>query len=277
MTCEPGGGPGAWPSRRTPLAASALGAGAAGRPPGGGDGAPARGSGREASETGDARPRVIRIDDHLVRPRREQPPAAAARPRTERAKRGFLWRVVDYLASDLRIRQFVDLDSRLPAADGIQHAARRHAPDARVVYVDTDPVVSLHGRASSRERAVTVLKADGADPAVLIGDLRLRGRIDFTEPVAVLMAEPPPPRLEGDAARDLVCALHEAMCPGGHIAIARTPPDPGDPCARELAATLFDPFALIEPGLADMSWWPYPDEEVTGTGVGVVAGVARRT
>ncbi|WP_158562751.1 SAM-dependent methyltransferase [Marinitenerispora sediminis] len=238
-------------------------------------------------------PRVIRVEDYLRRSGRERPPTEGRPPentRLRQAKRGFLWRAVSHFAADLRIAQFVDVGSRLPVADGIHHAARQYVSDARVVYVDTDSAVSLHGRASSCTRTVPVVRAAGERPEAVVAALGARGLVDYAEPVAVLMVEPDAVRAAGLVPEELVRAFHAAMCPGGRIAIAQrrvTGERPGsgpvhpagavpDAWAREHAAALFGPFPLVEPGLADMAWWPYPDEEVTATGVGVLAGVGRR-
>jgi len=64
-----------------------------------------------------------------------------------RASRAFLIRAVRWLAGEAGIRQFLDIGTGLPAADNTHEVAQRVAPDARVVYVDNDPVVLAHARA----------------------------------------------------------------------------------------------------------------------------------
>jgi hypothetical protein len=63
-----------------------------------------------------------------------------------RADRAFLGRSVRYLAGQEGIRQFLDIGTGLPTADNTHQVAQRTAPDARIVYVDNDPMV-LKGRA----------------------------------------------------------------------------------------------------------------------------------
>ncbi|MCW2863054.1 MAG: hypothetical protein JWP48_4762, partial [Actinoallomurus sp.] len=63
-----------------------------------------------------------------------------------RSNRGFLVRAVRSLA-ETGIRQFIDLGTGLPTQDSVHQVAGRVSPDARVVYVDVDPVVVSHGRA----------------------------------------------------------------------------------------------------------------------------------
>ncbi|HJT95634.1 MAG TPA: SAM-dependent methyltransferase, partial [Mycobacterium sp.] len=64
-----------------------------------------------------------------------------------RHTRAFLRRVVTYLAADAGIRQFLDIGTGLPTADNTHEVAQRVAPEARVVYVDNDPLVLAHARA----------------------------------------------------------------------------------------------------------------------------------
>lgn len=60
--------------------------------------------------------------------------------------RAFLGRAVRYLTGQ-GIRQFLDLGSGLPTRSNVHEVARQDAAGTRVVYVDYDPVVALHGKA----------------------------------------------------------------------------------------------------------------------------------
>src|ERR671913_1161011 len=64
-----------------------------------------------------------------------------------RASRAFLARAVRYLAGDAGVRQFLDIGTGLPTANNTHEVAQQVAPDAKVVYVDNDPVVLVHARA----------------------------------------------------------------------------------------------------------------------------------
>ena len=61
--------------------------------------------------------------------------------------RNFLIRVTRFIATQAGITQFLDCGSGLPTAENTHQVAQRIQPDARVVYVDNDPVVLAHGRA----------------------------------------------------------------------------------------------------------------------------------
>src|SRR5712691_935417 len=143
------------------------------------------------------RPNVARIYDYLLggkdnfaadreaaRRLIEAIPDVAA---IARDNRSFLGRVVRYLATEGGIRQFLDLGGGLPTQANVHELAQGMAPEARVVYVDNDPVVASHGRA---------LLASGDRVGMVLGDLRapantrqhpdVPGLIDLTQPVAVL-------------------------------------------------------------------------------------------
>jgi S-adenosyl methyltransferase len=64
-----------------------------------------------------------------------------------RASRQFLTRAVSYLAGEAQVRQFLDIGTGLPTADKTHEVAQRMPPDARVVYMDNDPLVLTHARA----------------------------------------------------------------------------------------------------------------------------------
>ncbi|TDQ52558.1 SAM-dependent methyltransferase [Actinorugispora endophytica] len=218
-------------------------------------------------------PRVVRLDGYRDGvPRGPGDEAAARTARIAEAERGFLRRCVGYLATDLGIRQFVDFGSRVPPPDGVHAVAREHHADARVVRIDTGGAVPLHGRASPFRPAV--VRVERPDTDELAARLRLRGLLDPAEPAVALLDTDLLPR--GVVAHDVVRVLHSVLAPGSHLVIRQQPLNRADPYARELASPLFEPFELLEPGLADLAWWPYPDDEVSATGVGVLAGVARR-
>ncbi|MFB8280196.1 SAM-dependent methyltransferase [Nocardia colli] len=99
-----------------------------------------------------------------------------------------LIRAVRDLARD-GVRQFVDLGSGLPTADNVHQVARRHTPDAKVVYIDNDPIVLAHGRALlATDTKTTVFQADLRDPRTIREHREVVEMIDFDEPVAVIFS-----------------------------------------------------------------------------------------
>ena len=65
-----------------------------------------------------------------------------------RANRAFLARTVRFLAAEAGIRQFLDIGTGIPANSNTHQVAQGVAPEARIVYVDNDPIVLSHARAS---------------------------------------------------------------------------------------------------------------------------------
>src|SRR5919197_2906047 len=86
---------------------------------------------REASEAANAMVRDLGV------------PAGAV---TAVESRHLLQRMVDYLLGR-GIHQFLDLGSGLPNMANTHEVSHRAAPEARVVYVDIDPLVSSHAAA----------------------------------------------------------------------------------------------------------------------------------
>src|SRR4051812_43495678 len=88
-----------------------------------------------------------------------------------RLSRQFLVRAVEFLTVEAGIRQFLDIGTGLPTADNTHEVAQAAAPDARIVYVDNDPLVLAHARAplhSSDEGATDYLHADLQDAAAVL-------------------------------------------------------------------------------------------------------------
>ncbi|MFD0437298.1 SAM-dependent methyltransferase [Streptomyces chartreusis] len=105
-----------------------------------------------------------------------------------RASREYLIRAVTHLTRDLDVRQFLDIGTGLPTYDNTHEVAQRIAPDARIVYVDNDPIVLSHAHALlySKPPGVTAyIDADLHDPEKI---LRSAARtLDFNQPVALML------------------------------------------------------------------------------------------
>ena len=65
------------------------------------------------------------------------------------ANRSFHQRAARWLAEQ-GIRQFIDIGSGLPTVGNTHEIVQAVAPDARVVYVDNDPMVALFSSSCSR-------------------------------------------------------------------------------------------------------------------------------
>src|SRR6201982_940536 len=101
------------------------------------------------------RPPPARIYDYRLRGTNHFAADAAAAERILRSvpeirdcawsNRGFHQRAATWIAKR-GIRQFLDLGSGLPTVGNTHEVVRKIHRDARVVYVDNDPLVELYGR-----------------------------------------------------------------------------------------------------------------------------------
>ncbi|MFL6056598.1 MAG: SAM-dependent methyltransferase [Actinoallomurus sp.] len=71
-------------------------------------------------------------------------------PMMVQENRRFLHRAIRFLAGDAGMRQFLDIGAGLPTQGNVHSVAQTVAPDARVVYVDNDPMVVTHRRGHAR-------------------------------------------------------------------------------------------------------------------------------
>jgi hypothetical protein len=103
------------------------------------------------------------------------------------SNRNFLTRAVRFLADQGGIRQFLDCGSGLPTAENTHQIAQRIDPEARVVYVDNDPVVIAHGEALLEDNDFThFVPADIFVPQDVLQNEQVRKHINFSEPLALL-------------------------------------------------------------------------------------------
>ncbi|MFJ7204290.1 SAM-dependent methyltransferase [Streptomyces sp. NPDC098789] len=103
------------------------------------------------------------------------------------ASRSFLRRAVRVLARDYGVRQFMEHGCGLPARDNVHEVAGAVAPEARVVYIDNDPLVLAHARARLVENPWTaVVAADVRDTAAIFDSAQVRGLVRPDEPTAAL-------------------------------------------------------------------------------------------
>jgi SAM-dependent methyltransferase len=194
-----------------------------------------------------------------------------------RANRHFLRRAVSLLAG-AGIRQFLDIGSGIPTVGNVHEVAQAVAPDARVVYVDIDPIAVAHSRAMlSDNPTAAVLCIDLRDPAKILAEAA--ALIDFTQPVAVLLAGVLHFLPDADDPGELIRQLRADLVPGSYLLISHATGD-GQPSAVRSAQELtsrasqmtlrthaevtafFGPFTLVPPGLVYVSQWrPDPADE----------------
>ncbi|GAA3444642.1 SAM-dependent methyltransferase [Planomonospora venezuelensis] len=137
-----------------------------------------------------------------------------------RANRDFLSRAITELAGR-GVRQFLDIGSGLPTRENVHQVAHRTIPDARVVYVDNDPIVLAHGRALLADNPhTTVVQADMREPKALLDHPEIRANIDFDRPVGILLLAMLHFIPDDTDASAIVAAVREVMVPGSYLVIS---------------------------------------------------------
>jgi hypothetical protein len=142
------------------------------------------------------------------------------------ANRGFHQRAAAWLAADMGIRQFIDIGAGLPTQGNTHQVVHRTAPDARVVYVDHDPMVLAHAQQLlSGTTSTTLLLADLREPDSVLGHPGLRELIDFSEPTALLMTAVLHFVADKSDPWGLVQRYMSAFVPGSHLVLSHATGD----------------------------------------------------
>jgi S-adenosyl methyltransferase len=216
-----------------------------------------------------------------------------------RASRRFLTRAVRYLAGQAQVRQFLDIGTGLPTADNTHEVAQRVAPDAKVVYVDNDPVVLAHARAllttTTRQGDTAYIDADLRDPDTILG--AAARSLDFSQPIGLMLLGILGHIEDDEEARSIVKRLMDALPPGSYLTICEGTNDiseagveaqrryneSGAVPYRLRSATqvtaFFEGLEVVEPGVVSCPRWR-PDPDDLGRGLPAemdqFAGVGRK-
>ena len=137
-----------------------------------------------------------------------------------RENRKFIGRAIRYLAGEAGIGQFLDVGSGLPTVANVHEVAQAVNPAARVVYADNDPLVLAHARAlltSSPEGKCAYIHADLREPEKILSDPVTRETLDFTRPVALILAAVVHFLLPEDDPARIIGTLVDALPPGSYV------------------------------------------------------------
>jgi hypothetical protein len=220
-----------------------------------------------------------------------------------RENRAFLRRVVRYLARDAGISQFLDIGTGIPTSPNVHEIAQDADPQARVVYVDNDPIVLAHARAlltSGPVGKTAYIDADVRDVGRILDSAELRQTLDMTRPVGLLLIAVMHFVADEDDPWDLAAQLLAELPAGSYLALSHLTGD-FDPAAwegvaavyrrsgvtmqvRPLAAVerFFTGLDLLDPGVVSLPRWR-PDSndlgqpgQPTDAAVSVYGGLGRK-
>ncbi|QXJ20241.1 SAM-dependent methyltransferase [Actinomadura graeca] len=137
------------------------------------------------------------------------------------ANRAFLTRATRYLAAEAGVRQFIDIGSGIPTQGNVHEIVQRVDPEARVVYVDHDPVAVAHSTSILAENPhADVVQADITDPGSILEHPAVREMIDFDEPVGLLLVAVLHFVPDDRDPAAILAALTAPLPPGSHLAIS---------------------------------------------------------
>ncbi|WP_328466202.1 SAM-dependent methyltransferase [Actinoplanes sp. NBC_00393] len=220
-----------------------------------------------------------------------------------RACRAFLRRVVRYLAAEQGIRQFLDIGSGLPTRTNVHQVAHDVDPAARVVYVDNDPMVLVHGRALLAEAGTsTIIEGDVREPGKILEHPVVREYLDFSQPVGLLLLSILHHLHDSEDPGRIAASLRDALPAGSHLAIIHFWDPAGEhpevsakvrDAERVFNETLgtgrwrrrdeveayFGDFELVEPGLVPLAEWrpgAEAEAEQKDSYYTMIGGVARK-
>jgi len=196
------------------------------------------------------------------------------------ANRAFLHRAVRFLLSQ-GVRQFIDVGSGIPTAGNVHEIAQQVDPEARVLYVDHDPVAVAHSELILRDnRRARVLQADLRHPKEILDAPILTDLLDLTQPVGVLMVSVLHFVSEADHPQDTIARFRDLLSSGSYLAISQGTGEGRHAAAkrlkelysatstpvtyrtREQIAALFDGWELADPGVVWVPQWrpDWPDD-----------------
>ncbi|MEV4729645.1 SAM-dependent methyltransferase [Saccharopolyspora sp. NPDC049426] len=188
-----------------------------------------------------------------------------------RSNRAFLRRAVRFCL-ERGITQFLDLGSGVPTVGNVHDAAHEMNPDARVVYVDNEPIAAAHTRRLLQDQPNTaIIEEDLRDPEAVLNAPETAGLLDFSQPVALMMAAVL--HWVGDDVTDLLARYRRGLVPGSALAISHLTDEDLPEQMREVeaifdetsvpvtyrpraqASELFTGFDIVEPGAVYCSEW----------------------
>lgn len=194
-------------------------------------------------------------------------------PLRAQANRAFLRRAVRFLMAS-GVRQFLDIGSGIPTVGNVHEVAQRLDPTSRVIYVDIDPIAVAHSQELLQDNPrALIIQEDLRNAEQLVAHPDVRGLLDFTEPIAVLMVailhflpdEAEPHRLVATIRDALPYGSYLVLTHGNLENVPEADQAPGHEVyrrdtgfysrSRADIARFFDGFELVPPGLVWAPEW----------------------
>ncbi|MEV0253839.1 SAM-dependent methyltransferase [Streptomyces sp. NPDC050732] len=220
-------------------------------------------------------------------------------PKIMQANRAFMRRAVRHAVAG-GVTQFLDIGSGIPTFGNVHEVARQASPEARVVYVDHDPVAVAHSRSVlDGTEGTAALAADLRKPRDILGSSEVTSVLDLDRPVALLLVAVLHFVEDAYDPYAAVAELRDAMAPGSLVILSHAsyegipvPPEQAgrtvgvykdirNPLimrSRDQIARFFEGYDMVEPGLVPMPHWrpdTAPEEEDPYSFSGF-AGVGRK-
>ncbi|MFJ6480019.1 SAM-dependent methyltransferase [Streptomyces sp. NPDC091682] len=205
-------------------------------------------------------------------------------PKIMQANRAFMRRAVRHAVAE-GVTQFLDIGSGIPTFGNVHEVAQAASPQARVVYVDHDPVAVAHSRAVlTGDDHSDIVAADLRKPKEILAAPEVGRLLDLGRPVALLLVAVLHFLEDKDAPYAAVAELRDALAPGsllilthasyegipltqetaaGTVGVYRDMRNPLVMRTREQISGFFDGFEMLEPGLVAMPNWR-PDRPDNG-------------
>jgi hypothetical protein len=188
------------------------------------------------------------------------------------ANRAFLRRAVSFVMEQ-GIDQILDLGSGIPTVGNVHEEAQAINPEARVVYVDIDPVAVSHSNVILKDNPLaTAIQADVRDSKLILGHEKVRALLNLDQPLAVLMIAVLHYVVDDAEAHTAVRDTLNAIAPGSYLVIAHATTEYEPPGLQKLRQvfgqastakrrsraeieTFFEGGDMMEPGLVWTPLW----------------------
>ena len=204
--------------------------------------------------------------------------------------------MVRYFVQDAGIRQFLDIGTGIPKENNVHEVAQAEASDARIVYVDRDPIVLAHAHQllrGTRQGSISYIYGDLHDPQPILAEAAKT--LDFSRPTAVMLFGILHFFSDADDPHGLIGQLMAPLAAGSALAMSHLASDLHSEEMSETfnrlssrmaetvtlrnhdeVAALFGGLELVEPGVVQATQWR-PDPQTPAVPSQTWVGAARKT